>query len=248
MRNFRIVGAAFGVVIVGAFLIFGFTQKDKPPRVAILWPTNGAVVTGSIKVIVDAKDDGCISSLNLLVDGNHWWTLTEGPMVFTLPTDYFTNGVHTISAVAYDNAGIPYLGGNAHSDVVANEGKSRPTRVVFWNAVTVEWQPAFGTRLPIRASLAYLEADWTIHIKKEDWTELRKISGVSSNGKIDVVWDTKDERGNDVPADVVYFVSIETTPRGSNDVAGLANTNTVPTSYLNNAQTNAWCRPFSKSR
>jgi hypothetical protein len=172
-------------------------------------------------------------------------------MVFPLPTDYFTNGVHTITARAYDNAGIPYLGGNPHSDVVANEGTSPPVKVAFWNAVTTEWQPAFGTRLPIRASLVYREADWSIHIKKEDGTVLRNISGVSTNGKIDVVWGGKDEQGNDVPADVVYFVGVEATPRGdSNQVATLESiAKACATSSPVEAQTNPpWCKPVLRPK
>jgi hypothetical protein len=244
MRKFKIVVVILAALLIAAFFFNRFARSDTPPRVTILWPTNGAVATGSIKVVVDAADDRCISSLTLVVDGNDWLTLTDGPMVFPLPTDYFKNGVHTITARADDNTGMPYLGGNPHSDVVANEGISSPVKVTFWNAVTVEWQPAFGTRLPIRASLAYDDADWAIHIKKEDGTILRNILGVSTNGKIDVVWDIKDEHGNEVPADVVYFVTIEATPRNcSNQVVGLeSEANTPATLPMQPRPDPAWCK------
>jgi hypothetical protein len=188
--------------------------KDAPPRVTILWPTNNTLASGSIKIVVDATNDSCISSLTLVVDGKDWFTLTDGPMVFVLPTDYFTNGVHTIVARAYDKAGNPRWGGNPRSDVVANEGTSPPLHVVFRNVITTEWQPVFGTRLPIRASLMYPDADWSVYIKTKDETILRTISGIATNGKIDVVWDSKDDCGNDVPADAHYFITITATPLG----------------------------------
>jgi hypothetical protein len=220
------------VILIAVMLIWRWRQ----PRVRILWPTKNAVVSGLVDVVVNVAGGGCVKSLTLIVDGNELGTLRHGPMVLHLPTHYFTNGVHTIAVRAFSDAQL------------LNEAISPSIRVGFQNDVTVEWQPAFGTRLPIRASLAYPEADWTIQIKKEDETVLRKISGISTNGKIDVVWDTKDEQGKEVPADVVYMISIEATPRGSNDVTGLANTNTVPASYLNDAKTNCWCRPFPKSK
>jgi hypothetical protein len=167
-----------------------------------LWPTNNAVVSGSINVVVDTFGAGCINLLTLVVDGNDWFSLHEGPMVFALPTHYFTNGVHTITARAFCNASM------------WGETTSRSVKVVFRNLITTEWQDAFGTRLPIRASLMYREADWSIQIKTEGDKIVRTISGITTNGSIDVVWDGKDEASNDVPADAVYFVGITATPRG----------------------------------
>jgi Bacterial Ig domain len=181
----------------------------KQPAATIVWPTNNATVSDTVTVVVNVTNDLCLESLTLIVDGNDWFTLTHGPMAFTLPSNYFTNGVHTISVRAYGYSG--QVAGNIDSP---KELRSPPVFLNFRNPVVIDWAPAFGTHLPIRASLVYTQADWTIHIRKEDGTTVRNLTGVTTNGKIDEVWDGKDDHSNDVPADVVYFVKLTVTPPG----------------------------------
>ncbi len=226
------VGVVLGILITVLLL-----WKWQQPHVRILWPTSDVVVSGLINVVVDAGGGGCIKSLTLMVDGNDLSTVRDGPMEFHLPTNYFTNGIHTISVRAFGNA-------RWHNAAI-----SSPIRVGFQNDVTIEWQPLFGTRLPIRARLVYPEADWSILIKNDDGTSLRTISGVSTNGNIDVVWDAKDEHGNDVPAGVHYFLTVEATPRGSSRLEKPWSDTSVSTqpAAIKPGPNPPWCKPVQRA-
>jgi Bacterial Ig domain/FlgD Ig-like domain len=184
------------------------------PCVTVLSPTNAATMSGNATVQVYATDDSRISTITLVVDGKDFFTIRDGPMNFLLPTAFFSNGVHTISARATDNAGMPNLGGDANSPVEVNVSTSETVQVSFQNDITLDWFEGFQSALPIQAYLTVSNADWTVTIKSESGTTVKTLTGSTSNGRINVTWDGTDSGSNPVPYDATYFISITATSSG----------------------------------
>ncbi len=184
------------------------------PTVQITSPAPGATISGTVSVETQAADDGAVSSITLLIDGNELVTLTDAPFTFVLDTRLFANGAHTISARVADNAGVTRLGGDPDAETVANEAESAPLQLVFQNNLTLTSFEAFQSQLPIQASLSYAQATWSIQIEAEDGTVMKNMSGTTSDGQIATTWDGTDNNGNDVPTKSLYFYTITATPTG----------------------------------
>ena len=174
------------------------------PCVTILSPTNGAALSGNVNVQVYATDDSRISSITLFIDGSELMAITDGPMSFTLPTAFFTNGIHTLTAVAVDD-GLDEGQGIASNSV----------NITFQNNIMFTWYEAFGSVLPIQAVLSYSNADYTVEITDESLNPVRTITGSTANGIISTNWDGKSGSGVDVPEDALYYLTLIATPTGS---------------------------------
>ena len=81
------------------------TANDSPPNVAITNLTAGQTVYGALVVEVAASDDSGLARVELYGDTYLSQTLTAPPFSFILDTTLFTNGAHTVRAVAYDSTG-----------------------------------------------------------------------------------------------------------------------------------------------
>jgi hypothetical protein len=76
------------------------------PTVAITAPSNGATVSGSVKVTASASDAGSgIAKVTFYLDGSVLATVTSTPYSTQWNTKKSTKGTHTLTAVAQDNAG-----------------------------------------------------------------------------------------------------------------------------------------------
>jgi hypothetical protein len=82
------------------------STNDEPPTVAITSPAAGQTVYGALEVEVAAGDDNGLARVELYGDAYLAQTLTAPPFSFTLDTALFTNGAHTVRAVAYDSTGL----------------------------------------------------------------------------------------------------------------------------------------------
>lgn len=79
-----------------------------PPTCSITSPQEGDSFTENAQVIVNvvAEDsDGSISVVYLYIDNVGYQELTSFPYNFTIPGGYFSEGSHTLKAVAKDNGG-----------------------------------------------------------------------------------------------------------------------------------------------
>ncbi len=79
-----------------------------PPTCSITSPQEGDSFTENAQVIVSvvAEDsDGSISVVYLYIDNVGYQELTSFPYNFTIPGGYFTEGNHTLKAVAKDDGG-----------------------------------------------------------------------------------------------------------------------------------------------
>jgi hypothetical protein len=82
------------------------TSRDAtPPAVSISSPANGTTVSGTVNITVSASDNISVSSVSLSVDGTIIGTKTSAPYSFSWNTTSVADGMHTVTAKAYDAAG-----------------------------------------------------------------------------------------------------------------------------------------------
>jgi M6 family metalloprotease-like protein len=94
------------------------TAADSPPTAAITNLVDGQRVNGTIAVEVAANDDLGLARVELYGDATLSQTLSAPPFSFLFDTTLFSNGTHTIRAVAYDSIGL--TGDDAVSVVADN--------------------------------------------------------------------------------------------------------------------------------
>jgi M6 family metalloprotease-like protein len=87
---------------MGATITFG----DAPPTVAISNLVPGQTVYGTVGVEVAADDDNAVARVELYGDTFLSQTLTARPFSFAFDTTLFSNGTHTVRAVATDSIGL----------------------------------------------------------------------------------------------------------------------------------------------
>lgn len=105
-----------------------------PPVVAITSPADGAGVTGSITVSASASDNIGVSKVELYLDGVLFAADALAPYTFTWDTTKSSDGVHTLTARAYDAAG--------------NQAASNPVRVTVSNVAADTTPPAVAITAP----------------------------------------------------------------------------------------------------
>lgn len=77
-----------------------------PPSVSLTAPANGATVSGTVTISANASDNVGVTGVQFKVDGNNVGAQdTTSPYSVAWNTTTFTNGSHTITAVASDAAG-----------------------------------------------------------------------------------------------------------------------------------------------
>jgi serine protease len=79
---------------------------DNPPTVEIKYPGSGATVSGPVTITAEAGDDHGVSKVEFFIDNQSIGEGTFGSDVWYVDwnTESATNGPHTISATAWDNA------------------------------------------------------------------------------------------------------------------------------------------------
>ncbi len=130
---------AFGtfVLVGGAALDGGGSPAPVdtiPPSVFITSPTASQTVSGTINVAATANDNVGVSSVQFKLDGAALGpAVTSAPYQVSWNTTAATNGVHTLSATAYDSAGNQ---GNSTSVSVTVSNASTPIPPVSTGAAT----------------------------------------------------------------------------------------------------------------
>jgi hypothetical protein len=80
-------------------------QDLTPPAVAITSPADGNTVSGSVLVQVEAADDTAVARLDVYVDGDLVASDTVAALSAAWDTTTETDGAHTLTVVAFDEAG-----------------------------------------------------------------------------------------------------------------------------------------------
>ena len=81
------------------------TTDTVAPVVSVTSPTEGATVSGTVDVSVDATDSGGVNSVEVMLDGVVRGRSTTAPYLVRLDSTVVANGVHTLTARAMDLAG-----------------------------------------------------------------------------------------------------------------------------------------------
>jgi hypothetical protein len=79
-------------------------EGDNPPSVSIVKPGDNETVSGTITVRAEAADDKGIDKVDFYIDDSLVESDTDAPYRFSWDTTTYSNGPHTIKAVAYDTA------------------------------------------------------------------------------------------------------------------------------------------------
>jgi hypothetical protein len=106
-------GSTFAVVVTNSAgntksnaAVLTVTSNTTPPSVSITFPTTGATVSGTITVTASASHSVGIASVQLQVDGTNVDAAdTTTPYDFSLDTITFSNGSHSLTALAKDTSG-----------------------------------------------------------------------------------------------------------------------------------------------
>ncbi|MEM3518476.1 MAG: S8 family serine peptidase [Nitrososphaerales archaeon] len=113
-------------------------RDDEPPSVKINYPSDGATVSGSITINVDAYDNDCVSKVELYKDGKLYAIDNTAPFSFYWDTINESNGYHTLMAKAYDASN--------------NIGESDPVTVNVYNEVGDKTLPIVSITKPKNGS------------------------------------------------------------------------------------------------
>jgi len=105
----------------------GGTPTDTAPTVTITNPSNGATVSGSVNVTANASDDNGVTQVEFFVDSTSLGVDTTAPYSASWDTTAYSDGAHTVSAIATDTIG--QTGNNSVSVTVQNTASSNTTQV-----------------------------------------------------------------------------------------------------------------------
>jgi subtilisin family serine protease len=101
----KVQGAGVGSPSDLIYTAFIDTAPDTtPPTIKITSPAEGDLLSGLAKVNVDATDDVTVAKVVFLIDGKSVGEVTQAPYEYKWNTFRASNGVHTITARAYDAA------------------------------------------------------------------------------------------------------------------------------------------------
>ncbi len=95
------INAAAAVQLASA----GDPGDSQPPSVSFTAPADGATLSGTVEVQVSASDNAGVTQVGLYVDGALYGTDSAAPYSFSVDTQLFANGGHTLLAEAADAAG-----------------------------------------------------------------------------------------------------------------------------------------------
>jgi thermitase len=86
-------------------IVKNLVQDTSPPTAAVIFPANGATVSGTISVSVSATDDVKVTQVELYLDGELLGSDSTAPFIFVWDSTRISDGTHTLQAVASDAAG-----------------------------------------------------------------------------------------------------------------------------------------------
>jgi hypothetical protein len=129
------------------------TPTDSAPTVTITNPSNGATVSSSVNLTANASDDNGVTQVEFFVDNVSMGVDTAAPFEAAWDTTAYSDGTHTVSAVATDTIG------QTGSDSVS---------------VTVQNAPA--------ASIHVGDLDASTTVRRNNWSATVTITVLNSGG------------------------------------------------------------------
>jgi hypothetical protein len=111
------VGTSAGVVVT-------VNNDITAPTVSVTSPAEGATVSGTVTIAASALDDRSVDRVRFYVDGHYEGTDYSAPFTTTWFSRSVPNGVHVLTAEAYDDAGN--VGTSASISVITNNDLTPP--------------------------------------------------------------------------------------------------------------------------
>lgn len=98
----------FDDALLAPFIDYAFSGALHigPPSVAITSPLSHTDLSGTVQVVANATSAAGIERVDLFVDGVLQNSDPTSPYLFSFDTTQFPNGMHTLTAVAYDARGV----------------------------------------------------------------------------------------------------------------------------------------------
>ena len=208
------------VITIDLFVNRSGTTDNRPPRVILERPLDGALVTDTLECRGTTEDDGDVLMTFVSFDGGTWSILSTAiSWIRSFPTNDWSVGTHNVSFMAFD--------GDLSSQVITVS----VTRYIYNIPVVQITEPAAGERFSdplvvsgtafasrgdiIRVEVRVAGDVWTTAEFNETWTYLLDPEGLSL-GNLMVEVRAWDERTNSTIAsvDVVYEGE---EPRGGED-------------------------------
>lgn len=185
------------------------------PVVWINTPTAGKTLSGRVQVFAEVEDIFPGRVAELYVDGDLVSAITNGPALFDLDTQQFTNGVHALDVVVRT---IPLTTNNLEFASVAS------TSVTFSNFLSsIDNGPFFSFGAPVLQFSTTGSADYSLEVLNEGGAILKTYQGTTPGGVFQVIWDMTDNGGNSVPREAGYtFRMTATESSGAGGAAAAA--------------------------
>jgi poly(hydroxyalkanoate) depolymerase family esterase len=101
--------------------VTGGVDDTTPPTVNVASPANGAMVSGTVPIEVDAGDDFGVARVEVFVDGAAVGEATSAPYTVAWDASSVAPGAHSIRAVAHDAAGNSTTDDDTSVTVVAGD-------------------------------------------------------------------------------------------------------------------------------
>ena len=194
-----------------------------PPTVTITSPGNGATVSGTIDVLVNAADNVAVTSVTLSVDGAAIATNLTAPFTNSWNSGSVSNGTHTLTATAADAAG--------------NKGTSS-IQVTVSNASNVDLtSPTVSISSPANNAAFDLNTGVTVSVSGSDNVGVTSVSlsvdgtmvGTSNGSSASFSWNTGSVSGPHTLTAKAYDAAGN---QGSSSISVTVNTAVLPPSPL----------------
>jgi hypothetical protein len=102
INDYYVAGTYDANIKIKEVIFQGEGPLDAQPQVTITSPVDGAIITGTITIQVQASDDNGISKVDFYIDGSLLLSDTTFPYEASWNTTQVSNGAHTVKVIAYD--------------------------------------------------------------------------------------------------------------------------------------------------
>jgi len=119
-----------GVYKFGSTSSGGTSGDTTPPTVSIIAPANGATISGTATIKCSASDNVKVASVQFEIDGVNLGVADTGaPYARALNAKNYSNGSHTLKAIARDRAGNQTASDTVTVNIANGSASSGPSTV-----------------------------------------------------------------------------------------------------------------------
>lgn len=231
-------------------VIYLGTNAVTQPTVAVIFPTNGMVLSDQVTVtVVAASSTLPILNSYLYVDGQQMYDSDDGTN-FVINTCEWPNGPHTLFATVKGESQLAGPSGSFPVDVAYAASSYVP--VTFSNLISRVafsqpfFEPSLGQTQQVTATFA-ANCDWMLQIIDDSSNVVRVVTGSGNSLQFD--WVGTGDGGTSIP-DGVYYYAISAQTNGL-ALQSLSNGNGVSSASLSTSTTDSsaelWAMPINSS-